>query len=667
MSTVPLRITAAEQRRRDECVLEPIRTPGAVQPHGAFLAVEPSSWQVISASENAASILGREASELLGQHLSVLTGNEPLDEFLDILDETNAAANPAQIAIGGAPFDVILHRSESLILMDFEPSLVPIASQAMGPMFAAIHRLGRLTTAAELRSNTAEEMRLITGFDRVMIYHFHPDEHGEVVAEAVIDELEPYLGLHYPASDIPAQARELYLSKLSRVIADSSAEPVALTTLNTSSGVPEFELDLSLTELRAVSPHHRQFMRNMGQASTVSFSLVHDGRLIGMITCAHRTPRRLRYVVRQGLEILANQVALQLSSISALRVFTRQIEERSIRSRVMTGLTDDSEIPATLLGGHTTIFDLVPADGAIVRLSGKSALSGLTPSEPQMQKLVEALNMRAAGLAFITDSFALDHPELGALVPTVAGALVVPIGGDGDFVAWFRAEQVEAVSWLGDQSASNRETPLSPRSSFSAWTRDVRGISAPWEGSHKDARELGRDLDGLLFRRAESKLAHVALHDPLTGLPNRRRLMDRLDHALAKYARGEELAVLFVDLDRFKSINDSLGHDVGDAVLIRVAQVLLATVRAQDTVARIGGDEFIIVCENTTIEEGESLAERIIDAMRFTLTGSETNFPITASIGLASANLAFDASGVLKQADSAMYRAKARGGNRVAI
>jgi chemotaxis family two-component system sensor kinase Cph1 len=205
---------------------------------------------------------------------------------------------------------------------------------------------------------------------------------------------------------------------------------------------------------------------------------------------------------------------------------------------------------------------------------------------------------------------------------------------------------------------------LSPRDSFSSWTQSVRGSSQSWDGLDIEAAELCRDLDGVLLRRAESKLAALALHDPLTGLANRRLLTDRLEHALTKYARGEELALLFIDLDRFKVVNDTYGHDVGDALIIHAAGQILAATRSEDTVARLGGDEFVVLCEGTTGEEADVISRRLIDAISEPLTTGGTTLSITASIGVTAANLSFSATDLIRQADTAMYRAKQRGRNQ---
>jgi chemotaxis family two-component system sensor kinase Cph1 len=666
MTVAVSRISADERARLDNCALEPIRTPGRVQPHGVLLAVTGTSFEIVHVSANSAALLGVDPEWMLGRTLLEVIGSGPLQQCLEVLDENALAANPALIAVGDRRFDAILHRSGEFILIDLEPALVQTESQSTAILYAAIHALTGVRSAEELWTATARVVKQITRFDHVMVYRFHEDNHGEIVGEELAEGMEPYFGLHYPASDIPPQARVLYLRKLSRVIATTVDDPAELISAAGTDAATS--LDLSHSELRSVSPHHLEFMRNMGQASTMSLSLVYNDQLIGMITCAHRTPRRVPFVVRQGLEILANQVALQLSSIASIALLTRRAEVRSVRAALVAELTEDIDISTTLLGGTLTVTDFIPADGAIIRLGGTISSRGRTPSSEEITAVTETLRSRGDALAFVTDALPLDHPDLAKLMPSVFGMLVVPIGGDGDYVAWFRDELVHSISWLGDQTPANRLTPFSPRNSFSSWTQDIVGTAAKWEGLEEDAAELGLDLDSVLFRRAESKLAHVAMHDPLTGLPNRRLLMDRLEHALTKYARGEEVSLLFIDLDAFKAINDSMGHEAGDAILVRTARRLQSVVRSQDTVCRIGGDEFVVLCEGTTKEEAGLLAGRILTGIRTRAhSGYAAEAPITASIGVTSANLTFDAADLLRAADAAMYRAKGRGGNQLAF
>ena len=197
----------------------------------------------------------------------------------------------------------------------------------------------------------------------------------------------------------------------------------------------------------------------------------------------------------------------------------------------------------------------------------------------QVARFVAGFLANGGHLPLASDSLVSEHAELAGTLPGVAGALIVPFGPDGDYLAWFRPEMAQTVTWLGDQSESNRDSSLSPRNSFSAWTGSVAGMAEPWGRAQQEAIELGKDLNGAFLRRIESNLAHFALHDALTGLPNRRLLLDRLENSLVANTRGGDVAVLFVDVDSFKTNNDSLGHDGGDAVLVQIAERFLSCAR----------------------------------------------------------------------------------------
>ncbi|MCU1421893.1 MAG: hypothetical protein JWN36_1544 [Microbacteriaceae bacterium] len=649
-----IRLPPGELQRLAECVLEPIRFPGAVQAHGVLLAMRRDDLVITHVSDNAGTVLGAEPVALFGRRLDELVGADAVAGVRDILDPATNASNPLDVTVGGVTFDAIAHEGDDLVIVEFEPQDAEVA-QRTADMRAAFRRLATAPTVTELWRESALELRRITGFDRVMVYHFHPDGHGEVVGEARADDMEPYLGLHYPASDIPAQARALYVTKLSRMIASSDG-PAA--TLLADANVPQRDLDLGGAELRAVSPHHLEFMRNMGQASTFSLSLVRAGELVGMITCAHRTPRRIGYGVREGLEILANQVALQLAGMVEIARLAQRDELRHVRAALLRQVGDADDLPRALLRDEVTLLDLIPADGAAIHLGDRIETIGEAPSAAQVAALGDELVRRHGSLSFTSNAIRLDHPELAPLMPNMAGVMVSPLG-DGDYIAWFRGEVTQTVDWLGDMSPRNRQTPLSPRNSFSAWSEDVTGTSLPWTLLEDEAVDLCRDLGAALLHRASSQLAELALRDPLTGLPNRRLLMDRLSQALSRADRAG-LAVLFIDLDRFKQINDTLGHAAGDDVLVRVAECLRATARAEDTVARLGGDEFVVLCENTTRAQAEAVASRVRAAVA-ELGDSGSGVRIAASVGVSMAAADSDASQVLTAADAAMYRAKVAG------
>jgi chemotaxis family two-component system sensor kinase Cph1 len=650
-----------EQLRLIECVQEPIRTPGTIQRHGALLGLDPDSLEIMVASDNSAAILGIDARAALGQPFHLVTGEAWVSE--NLASNAPPAANPLSFERGAQCFEVIVHRGGPLLLVEFEPIDGDGVDTSAVDVYGAMHRLAGLRTRESLWTAAARELQKLTAFERVTIYSFHDDGHGEIVAEELPSEMEPYLGLHFPASDIPQQARQLYLTKLSRLISDNSGATSELWSMSAADGSEAEPLDLSAADLRSVSPHHLEFMRNMGQASTLSLSLIRDDRLIGMVTLAHRTPHRVTYILRQGLEVLANQVALQLSSMEEISRLTDEVRVRNIRAQLVqqSGVsqsTNASDLAAALFYGDLTVLSLIPAYGAVLCLAGEVTSVGTIPPDEAIPDLVNWVKDHELGSSYVTERLGADNPELAALLPSVTGLLLVPLPAKGDFIAWFRPEITETVKWLGAQTPDNRVSPLSPRTSFSSWTQSVSGKSAPWNGLEREAEELSRDLAGALVRHAEAKLAALAMSDALTGLPNRRLLMDRLTQALQSPAPSGNTSLLFIDLDSFKQINDTHGHEVGDQVLLETARRIQTTTRADDTVARLGGDEFVVLCERTNTQDAGALAKRVVDAVREPIELDALSLTISASVGIADATVASTAEELLRGADGAMYRAK---------
>jgi diguanylate cyclase (GGDEF) domain len=636
-----LALDADELRRLEECAREPIRTPGRIQSHGTLLGVDPATGVVVTASEDASDWLGRSLADAGSDalHYAARTGN---------------AVDPVRLEWRGADADAIVHRAGGLAIVELEPVVEGLEYVRTG-VVGAIQRLSALTTVDDLRREAAVELRRITGFDRVMVYRFHDDGHGEVVAEDRAEGLEPYLGLHFPSSDIPPQARQLYITKLSRAIVDTHDEGLELVS---TAGDPR-ALDLSQAELRAVSPYHLQYQRNMGQRSTVSFSIVERGRLVGMITCAHGTVRRLPVLLRRSLEVVATQIGMQLTSLSEIVRLRRTVEVRERRAALLAPLYASDDIAAALLGGRRTVLDLVPADGVVVRLGGTVHVRGAVPSRDVVERMLERLGRDP----FVSECLGRERPDLAELLPDAAGLLAVPLDGDGDILVFLRGELVHEIGWLGDPGPANRPDGLSPRTSFSAWKQSVRGRSAEWGVVVQEAAELGRELETAMQRRAEARLAELAMRDALTGLHNRRFLVERLSNPTPVGPDGK--ALLFVDLDDFKRINDEFGHDVGDGVILEVARRLLAHSRTQDVVVRLGGDEFVVIVDGIAGADVEAIAARLVDAVAVPITVGTHVVQVTASCGLVVARPGEARSGLLEAADAAMYRAKRAGRNRV--
>jgi chemotaxis family two-component system sensor kinase Cph1 len=639
---------ASERSRLEECSSEPIRTPGSIQPHGVLLGFNRESRRVVVVSENAAGFLGISPAEILGQTAEELIGEAAIPGLVLAAE----GANPRDLEIDGRLYDAIVHRDGPMSFVELEPQQPDFSERdAASATYAAADRLAKLSSRTELLALITREFSALTGFDRVMVYHFHDDGHGEVVGETRAEGLEPYLGLHFPASDIPVQARALYLTKTSRAIVSTVNAPVPLLS---STGE---DVDLTHAELRAVSPFHLQFMRNMGQASTVSFSLIHGGQLIGMITCASSTERRLPFLVRRNLEVLANQVALQLGAAADIAQLKRRARAQELRMNLLGKIVASDDIAGALLDGDFTLTDVIAADAVAVRLSGETSRTESAPDLDALRVLESE-----PGLGTHTSALPVDRPDLGAAFPGFAGLLVVKLGETGDYLAFFRREVIQTIDWLGDLTDQNRAETLSPRLSFSAWRQSVFGMSLPWGEAVTAASVIAADVSSALARREESRLATLAMLDPLTGLANRRSLTEHLDR---RAGSSGEVALLFIDLDNFKAVNDTYGHEAGDAVIIETGRRLVEHTRSDDRVVRLGGDEFVVMCENSSRAEAEKLALRITEAARQPI--GDQGYAVTASIGIVTMASNSATSEMLEQADAAMYRAKVNGRNGISF
>ncbi|TPG32543.1 SpoIIE family protein phosphatase [Mycolicibacterium hodleri] len=498
MTESTVQISTDEQARLDECAIEQIHLPGSIQPHGALIAVDASSFEIRQVSANSAAMLGVEPSELLGRSVQLLLGEQWLRNVLG--REDDRLANPHLAEVGGNLFDVIVHRSASMIIVEFE-AVSTTDAHLLPALNAALRRVSAMRTMETLRECAAREIRALVRFDRVVVYHFYPDGHGEVVAEDRVPELEPYLHQHFPASDIPVQARSLYLKKASQLIASSDYEPVPLIPAhNPATGEP---LDLSRAELRSVSPHHLRYMRNMGTAATISLSLLQEGELIGMITCSAQEPRVVSYVHRQACEILAQQMTLQLGALAQRQHHERQIEYQLVRSELVQQMLGNGDIPSGLCSGNVTLVDLVQADGAIARIGGRMMSVGVTLSAAQALELARWVVNADEPVHICSDALGSERADLAELVPSAAGMVLWQCGPRGDFLAWFRGEVLQTIDWIGDQTLQNRDDPFSPRNSFAMWRQSVTGRSTPWlPDDIAQIGELIRDIDGVRAQQA---------------------------------------------------------------------------------------------------------------------------------------------------------------------
>ncbi len=470
----------------------------------------------------------------------------------------------------------------------------------------------------------------------------------------------------------PPVARQLYVAQRVRAIPDVGYTPVPLLADPAQAGPP---VDMTFCALRGVAPIHLDYMINMGVRATLAVSLFGvDGGLWGMIVCHHAGTLTVPPDLRALADLVGQVTSVLLASLQSAEALADELSrERHLRA-VAAALADTARPLTEALAAVTDdLLRAVAATGAVARIGGTPLTLGAAPATSAA--LIDRLLAVCGPTAEATDALDVLLPEAAALAPGIAGALVLKLPhGSNDAIVWFRPELAATVTWGGDPRHAVEQDPgtgrLSPRRSFAAWQETVRGRSAPWTDTDLAAAGEVRRIVGETFvRRAEAELARLRNLDPLTGLANRRLLQERLD-AVDRAGAGRDRAAtapIYIDLDRFKDVNDSLGHDAGDALLIEVARRLTASIDDHTLVARIGGDEFAILCNDVDITQAERVAATVRAALEVPFKLAGRPYRATASIGVAH-TLANDLAGgvLLQAADAAMYVAKRSGGNGAA-
>ena len=471
------------------CDREPIHQLGAIQPVG-FLVALSSDWMISRVSANVEQFVGKPIDELLGHHINTLFSPDAVHSLrnrLALLRGSDAIERLFRCALLGDQrvFDIALHMSEGRVIVEAEPSTEHHYGDATGTIRGMI---GRLDTAHDMPAffnEGARQVRALTGFDRVMIYRFAPDGSGEVVAESARSGIGSFLGLHYPPTDIPRQARELYKRSLLRVITDIEAAPVSIVPTLDEHGQP---LDLSLSVLRSVSPIHIEYLRNMGVRASMSISILVEGELWGLVACHHYSPRCPSFERRSVAELFAQMFAMRLEVRERKEIVEYERRARDISDQLLGAVASDE----TLLNDPDWLLEIltraIPADGLGVWINGNHAFAGKTPDSAGFAKIVRALNGAAAGRAFATDRIARLVPTAVDHASAVAGMLAIPISRTPrDYIILFRSEMIHAVRWGGDPRKPVEEGPngsrLTPRESFAEWKQLVEGQSDPFNSS----------------------------------------------------------------------------------------------------------------------------------------------------------------------------------------
>lgn len=596
------------------CEREPIHQSGAIQPHGVLFLLDPSSFDIVRLSVNTHLFFGIAYSALLGRPIDVILESASVSLMRDIAGAGGSRmvrANPLRVrakAIAGAGlFDAVLHATTAGLLVELEAVVEGSGHESdfYHSVRRAVSGLHHVNSVEELCQRAVEEVRRMTGFDRVMAYRFDVHDNGHVIAEDKPAHLDSYLDLHYPASDIPAQARRLYTLNHVRTIVDMAYRPVAIAPVQ---GEP---LDLSDSVLRSVSPIHIEYMQKMGIAASMSLSLVSDNRLWGLIICHHYAPRFVAYELRASCEFLAQALSWQVASRERADLNEKRLSVDGKLLALMRTFSESEQLADAPTQDPTALLGLVSATGGALVHGGHTSLFGVTPSAEEVEQLVHWLQKRIETGIFATEQLSTCVPIRNAA--NAAGVLAMPLAKErGSYVLWFRAEVMQTVNWAGDPNKvvtlEDGAPRLSPRGSFALWKETVREQSLPWQPWEVSvAVDFGHALASLVLARSaeleklnrELRLAGLAkdeflatvsheLRTPLNAMLGWLSLIrtkelepDRFDHAIETVERNARVQAKLIedllDVSRIISGNMRLERqplDFAEIVDVAVQTVL---------------------------------------------------------------------------------------------
>ena len=820
-TTIPVIPYQPNSEELDNCAKEEIHITQYVQPHGFLVACDVQSGLISFVSQNLHEFLQISAVDILGSSLIDLI-DAPSDIVLRWL-HTARAGSPVPIDCRfksqcqpSVEFEVLTHRVDELVIIEAMPVSssdgVSLLERGMvEEMVMGVGSLNQRKSLDDFLHGCVDEIRRLSGYQRVFIYRFLPDWSGDVIAESVDDGCEVrFLGLRFPASDIPPQARALYKVNLLRVIGDVDGEPVEVLRQT-----PHRVLNQSNSNLRSPSPMHMHYLQNMGVKATMTISLLKDGELWGMMSCHHDRPRvppsELRRLTKLLCALLAEVAIMRIDAMLHRETVNKKLRFREILQKLTNKVNAETTVPHDIRDALSEFAAAINVQQVGLMIAGQWICSPLLDPD-----LLHFLELQAQQLkpdtVFCSSQLAHDADLTVECCRPLAGAMVLKIPAISDsYLFLLREEVVQQVNWGGAPGKekyllANGLQVLGPRASFASWVQIMYGQSEPWSEDEQNLTvEVGRSISDARARhrertmraeltllgscmeylndmvvvtdtnsidnpgpaiiyvnqafvtttgytreevlgrtprilqgpatdrsqldvlraamtswqsvtvevinykkngspfwveislapiadstgwythwvaiekniddrkKAEDAMRQLVFYDPLTKLPNRRLLMDRLPIALSTSRRHcKSGALLFIDLDHFKNLNDTEGHQVGDDLLRQVADRLTSLMRFEDTVARLGGDEFVIMLESLSDDREEAIvatqkvAEKIVDllAQPFDLSGRQ--YSSTASLGIAffhHSDVERTVDELLKQADFAMYEAKLAGRN----
>jgi light-regulated signal transduction histidine kinase (bacteriophytochrome) len=516
------------------CAQEPIHIPGTIQPHGAMFVCESDEATIAFASANTGEFVGQPPEALLGQSLAVVLGDEGMHDLRNAMSKGGAPPAPGVLlgirtTHGDRRLDLIAHRHHGRLIVELEPAAADPnqGAVALDTIQVLLRRMSLEMDVDAIALTAARLARATLGYDRVMVYRFLHNAAGRVIAEAKRGDMHSFLDQHFPAGDIPEQARRLYLENWLRLIADASYTPVPLHASPLAHTAP---VDMSHAHLRSVSPIHCEYLRNMGVVASLSISLVVDGRLWGLIACHHESVRTMPLPMRTAAEMFGQYVSMQLTVAERRDQLRTSSDARRRLDELARTFSQERPIAQELRSQLPRLAELIECDGAALWLNGEWLAIGSTPMRDEIGPVLIMLERKEVGVLWETNELRAHH-GLVQSHSRVAGVFAIPLSVQPrDFLLLFRDEEAHTVTWAGKPTktvvAGPHGSRLTPRGSFDAWREEVRGRAPPWSEADRSVAEAIKTY------LRDIALKHNELLDTeRTRAEHRRRILtDELQH-----------------------------------------------------------------------------------------------------------------------------------------
>ncbi|HZY82386.1 MAG TPA: GAF domain-containing protein [Cyclobacteriaceae bacterium] len=485
----------------DFCGSLPIHLTNLIQPYGILLVIDKDNLNIVQASENTEPVFSKPVSEVV---------NNPLISFIDgasaatLREKLQNDFNnkiPSVWEIGGERYVVLVHRHENYLLAEIDSTAIKQRSQdafidvyqELKYAMTAIEGAESLEKACEL---AASELKRISGFDKVMVYRFDAEWNGYVIAEAMEPDMESYFQFTFPASDIPKQARQLYLKNPYRFIPDRNYRPVKLYPV--VNPITSSFIDLSDCNLRSVASVHVEYLKNMGVTASMSTRILYEDQLWGLIACHHKTAKHMSYEMCSVFEMLSGIISMKVASLQNANAASRSNFISATWARIVESVYRSEDLYSNLLAadGAMKLFD---ATGIALTKGSKFETAGIVPRDEVLEELVLWLHTRELRKVYSTDSLREEYEYAKDFNGEASGLLVIPINASLDrYLILFRPEKVRVINWGGNPDEriqfEKNEKNYHPRNSFKQWQQKVSGVSLPWRKEELNAAETLRSF-----------------------------------------------------------------------------------------------------------------------------------------------------------------------------